>query len=148
MFFSVLAAVFALAFFLQQFQWLAIGGANPNLALIFFGLLAVSRRPLFAKISAGSVLALVAWLIGGFWIFQILALAAIFFVFLFLRKFLTGNAFADFAVFAATGTFLFYMVSGLGGWQFLPWGAIIKETLYSLVLGLWLVFIFNDEKKD
>lgn len=148
MFFFGLAFIFSLGLFLQQFHWLAIGGANPNLAMVFFQLLAVIRLPFKTKAFSALLMAVVAWLIFDFWLIPLLALLVVFALSLALKKILTGKVFIDFSILLAAGTLIFYLISGFGNWRFFPWLAIIGEIAYGLAIGLWLLFIFNDKKEN
>jgi len=147
--FFIIVLVFAASLFFQQFNWLALGGVNPNLMLIFFQLAAVTRFFSWPfKIRLALVFAAVAILINDFWLWPILALLAVFAASLILRNFLTGNIFADFAILLIFGDAVFYLLINFNQWTFLPLADIILELAYSLLLGLWLLLIFNGKKKD
>lgn len=147
-FISVLLLI-GLLVFLQGARFLSVGGVNPNLIFVFFAGLLLS--PAFRKnIHLDYFLMLLgfSFLIGsflfGFWMVPWLALTAFLIAIYFLRNFMTGHPFPDFAALIFLGTFLFYGLLKLLGGGFYVWGPIFGEAVYNLALGtiLWSILHF------
>lgn len=149
MFFLAAAILFSAIFFVQQFHWLDLGGANLNLILIFFQIIAVGGFFSWpAKLLTGVIISSIALLLNIFWLKEVLIILGIFCFSLAIRNFLTGNGFADFIILFTAGEMVFYFFSNFGQWAVLPWADIVLEWLYSLIFGLLLIFLINGEKKN
>ncbi|MDP2705634.1 MAG: hypothetical protein Q8O49_00285 [bacterium] len=147
--FLAVAILFSIIFFIQQFNWLNLGGINLNLILIFFQIIAISGFFSWpAKLLIGAIISLIALLLNVFLLKGILIIFGIFCFSLVVKNFLTGNHFADFVIIFTVGEIIFYFLSNLGQWSILPWTSIVLEWFYSLIFGLLLVFLINGQQKN
>jgi len=130
-----------LLLFLQNSQLFSLGGANPNLILIgFLILISLGRFNFLPFLAILAAFVLLAFILMPFWFLEILVLAVLAILFNLLKKFSTGNEFADFLIILIIGTILFYIIIYVPNISVLPWRLALKEIFYNVVLGavIWL----------
>jgi len=133
--------VLLLLLFLQNSQLFSLGGANPNLILIgFLILISFGRLNFLPFLAILAAFVLLAFILMPFWFLEILVLAVLATLFNLLKKFSTGNEFADFLITLIIGTILFYIIIYVPNISVLPWRFALKEIFYNAVLGavIWL----------
>jgi len=130
-----------LLLFLQNSQLFSLGGANPNLILIgFLILISLGRFNFLPFLAILAAFVLLAFILMPFWFLEILVLAVLAILFNLLKKFSTGNEFADFLIILIIGTILFYIIIYVPNISVLPRRLALKEIFYNVVLGavIWL----------
>lgn len=132
------------AFYLQQYRFLSLGGVNPNLILVGFSLLVfkIADMRLFGGLLLATVAAAVV--LTPSWFFQILTIAVLAIGFYFLKEVLIGNRTLDFLIIILAGTVLFYVIINVPHLSLIPIASIFKEVLYNLILGtiLWFILLW------
>jgi len=150
-FLTIFFAVSVLGLFFQYERLFAIGGVNPNVALItiLLPVFLFGNKNYFLIFS--TLFILIASLWGNFWLGKIFLIFGLALLQVLLRKNFTGNNFFDFLLSIAVGTFVFYVVIGIFSPVSFPRFAILFfEMVYNIFIGFifWSIFsnLFQNKK--
>ena len=132
-----------LAIFFQRGGFLNVSGITPNVLLIIFLCLILSRDSIVLIISVYLGLLLSAFFVDPFWLVELGLFGAIVVLIALMRKWFTGNAIVDLILMAATFEVLFYGVLILFHTAMVPLLPLLGELAYTVLLGIPLWFMIK-----
>lgn len=139
---SVWAFLVFSAAIIQTNHILEFWGVNPNLILLFVFLSLILEKE-FSRVLLLIFTTLVLTLIFlPYWPKEILILAGLALLGLFLRKFLTGRELWDFVILILLGSLGFYLINNFS-YCFREPLTLIIELFYNIALGILLILILN-----
>lgn len=129
-----------LAVIVQNSHILEFWGVNPNLILLFVFLPLILEKEFPRALILIFITLVLALVFLPYWPKEILILAGLALLALFLRKFLTGHELWDFLILIFLGTLGFYLINNFYYCFWEPF-TIFAELVYNVILGIFLFFI-------
>lgn len=130
------------AVIIQSNHFLNFLGVNPNLILLFVFLPLILEKEFSRVLLLISITLILILIFLPYWPKEILILAGLAILGLFLRKFLTGNELLDFIILIFLGSLGFYLINSFS-YCFQEPLILIAELIYNIFLGSLLFFIFR-----
>jgi len=143
------AFIISFAFVLQVNHFLSFDGVNPNLILLLIFLAVILKKSFRIFLFLLLIIILLSVIFYPYWLKEISILAGLGIAGFFLKRFLTGNDFFDFAILVLLGTLGFYLINSP---QHLAsdYLIVLGELIYNLAFGILVLFcakIFSYEKE-